>query len=138
MLVVNLRTGSLSESEAACGDWIVVDPSKATITQLRDMRVSIYDRRTAIGKELSSHRSKRNIKDGLSALSRNGNPKEIDLSLAVMCALLANGEFLPMSQAEIADVCGCTRQAISLIEKRALKKLRGNATAIHLLKEAIK
>lgn len=47
---------------------------------------------------------------------------EIDLGLAVLEVLTPAGTAL--SQGDIADVCGCSRSCIYLIELSALKKLR--------------
>lgn len=49
---------------------------------------------------------------------------EIDLALAVLSAVALSGQTL--TQSEIADVCGCDRQTIFRIEKRALKNLRSS------------
>lgn len=61
--------------------------------------------------------------------------ESVDLGLAILCALRAEGKFAgPLTQAEIAEACGVTRQAISLIEARAMKKVCSSLAARHTLK----
>lgn len=50
---------------------------------------------------------------------------EIDLSLAVICAVAKRDETL--NNAEIAELCGCSHTLISRIARTAIEKLRGNA-----------
>lgn len=47
---------------------------------------------------------------------------DIDVGLAVLCSLMKTGDNL--SDRDIAYVCNCSRNAIYIIEKRALRKLR--------------
>lgn len=47
---------------------------------------------------------------------------DIDVGLAVLCSLMRPGESL--SDRDIAYVCNCSRNAIYIIEKRALRKMR--------------
>jgi len=47
---------------------------------------------------------------------------DIDIGISVLCALMRPDESL--SDRDIADVCGCSRNYIYEIEKRALKKIR--------------
>ena len=57
------------------------------------------------------------------------NPEmDIDLGLAVLEALLPSG--VSLTQGDIAEVCGCSRSMIYLIELNALKKIR-----VHLMRE---
>lgn len=50
------------------------------------------------------------------------NPKiEVDLALSVMCAVVPTP--ITFSNGEIADVCGCSRQTIEKIYRRAMKKV---------------
>jgi hypothetical protein len=57
---------------------------------------------------------------GKGAKRRKG--RRMALGLAISGALLKPGE--TRSQAELAAFCGCTRNAIWEIERRALRKLR--------------
>lgn len=50
--------------------------------------------------------------------------KDLDLAIAVLDAITPPGHI--WEQSEIADICGVTRTAIYLIEKKALAKLRSN------------
>lgn len=54
-------------------------------------------------------------------LSGLAKKQRIDLGLDIA---LASGVRGPLTLGEIATWCGCTTQAISLIEQRALRKLR--------------
>lgn len=47
---------------------------------------------------------------------------DVDLGLSVLCVVSQRDDTL--STKDIADVCGCSRNNIDEIEKRALKKLR--------------
>lgn len=47
---------------------------------------------------------------------------DIDIGLAVLCAVTPPG--VTLSQGEIADVCGCTRNRIYEIERDAVRKLK--------------
>lgn len=55
-------------------------------------------------------------------IDRSPKGIEIDLGLAIAGATLPPGQILDTS--EIASYCGCTRQAIHVIEKRAITKIR--------------
>ena len=57
-----------------------------------------------------------------SASVRKERQKEIDLGLAVMCALLQPGECV--SHTTIAEVTGMSHGGAFMIEKRALRKLQ--------------
>ncbi len=46
---------------------------------------------------------------------------EIDLSLSICCIIKQEGQTL--TQAELADICGCSRSLIYSIEKSARKKI---------------
>lgn len=46
----------------------------------------------------------------------------IDLGIAVLATIVKPGQFV--NQQTIADVCGCSKQRIFLIEKKALAKVR--------------
>lgn len=48
--------------------------------------------------------------------------RDIDLGLSVLCAIARPGETL--SCRDIADVCGCSFQAIYYMEKHAREKIR--------------
>jgi DNA-directed RNA polymerase specialized sigma24 family protein len=51
--------------------------------------------------------------------------KDLDLHLAALSAIRAkHGYKHAMTTKEIADVCGCSHQNITLIEERALKKIK--------------
>ncbi len=68
---------------------------------------------------------------GKKAASTAKKTEQVDLGLAVMVRVF-NG--FPQPRTAIADVCGCSREAIRYIEKRALRKLRIKAWDI--IKEA--
>ena len=55
-------------------------------------------------------------------MSKEGDLPSLDLLLAVFDTIREPGR--EYSQAEIARACGCSRQTISQIERRALEKLR--------------
>lgn len=46
---------------------------------------------------------------------------DIDLGLAVLAVLFPG---VPLSQTEIAQVCGCTPQYIGQLERRSIRKIR--------------
>ncbi|MCB1733672.1 MAG: hypothetical protein H6981_01380 [Gammaproteobacteria bacterium] len=48
--------------------------------------------------------------------------RDIDLGLSVLCAVARPGQTL--SCRDIADVCGCSHQAIYYMEKHAREKIR--------------
>ena len=56
------------------------------------------------------------------AVERREKTANIDLGLAILSVLANPGE--PLTLDDIAAWCGCSRQAIENIERRALKKLR--------------
>ncbi len=47
--------------------------------------------------------------------------RDIDLALSIICIVSERGQTL--TQYEIARLCGCSRNYIHIIERRALKKL---------------
>ncbi|WP_299072828.1 hypothetical protein [uncultured Paraglaciecola sp.] len=57
------------------------------------------------------------------------NPN-IDVGLGVLCAISASEQTL--SCADIAEVCSCSRSAISRIENRALRKAKQKAKILGL------
>jgi transcriptional regulator len=57
------------------------------------------------------------------------NPN-IDIGLSVLCAIASRGETL--DQVQIAEVCNCSRSAISRIERRAMRKAKELAEKLDL------
>lgn len=56
-------------------------------------------------------------------------PLNVDLGLAVLCAVRDPGETFTFDQ--IAEACGCTNGNILLIQQRALRKLRNRLNHIN-------
>ena len=57
---------------------------------------------------------------GEKTFATNAKTKEMDLALVIMARNCQE----PMTRNAIAEVCGCTREAIRVIELKALRKLR--------------
>lgn len=59
------------------------------------------------------------------------NPNtDIDIALTLICRYLRRGEVMTIEA--IAEACGCSRQYIANIEKKAIKKLRVNSEVLAL------
>lgn len=63
----------------------------------------------------------------------------LNLELSVLCVVAENEcPKSPISLNIIADVCGVSKQAISMIEQRALKKLRNNPEIKSMIEHLLK
>jgi len=68
-------------------------------------------------------------------ISKGSKNPEIDLGLAISGATLEPGK--TRSLLEISFYCGCTKQNIDLIEKRALRKIRNKVLFNTKLREEL-
>lgn len=98
LLSANLRTGLLVEGLVHGPDWISLDVCAATIPQLREMRVRIYDRSSKLGKELSFRRAQNGIKDGLKKVEQRPRPGSCEIKCPHCGALM-------LSTAKITRAC---------------------------------
>ena len=61
---------------------------------------------------------------------------DIDIGLAALCKYAPRNYTLKLG--DIADVCGCSRQRIEYIQRRALAKLKANHKMRQIASELLK